>query len=99
MACSHSSPPTVRSSASNSSSFTFTPPPWVDQWARRRSIPNVGGPRNVDRRPQAVDGLHEFVRLAAGDSFALANRLPGDREVVVGGAGAGDAMGLGVGVD
>jgi hypothetical protein len=39
----HSSAPTARTSASSSSSPTFTPF-LVDQWARRRSIPSVGGP-------------------------------------------------------
>src|SRR6266446_1208174 len=57
------------------------------------------GAQDVDRRPQAVHGLHKLVGPATGDSFSLANRLPGDREVVVGGSGAGEAMGLGISVD
>ena len=58
-----------------------------------------GRAEDVDRRPEAVDGFHEFVGPAAWDSFTLTNGLPRDREVVIGGAGAGDAVGLGVGVD
>jgi hypothetical protein len=42
-ACSHSSAPTLRSSASSSSSGTLTSVR-LAQWASSRSIPNVGGP-------------------------------------------------------
>jgi len=56
-------------------------------------------PQELHNRADTFEGLQDLLCFACGDALAVAQRLAGESEVVAGGAGSGDAMGLRVFVD